>query len=142
MSTAVALQQAEGLLGKFAKGTAKPEPNRLDVTIAASDLVAAATALHRARWGYLATLTGVDLGTEANQIEAITHLCGSVREMSSPHAGDGGGGWQTSPERHPSRTPAPERQRGSIATSGRASSAWRRTFRLRRARSSGCWRAR
>ena len=75
MSTAVALQQAEGLLGKFAKGTAKPEPNRLDVTIAASDLVAAATALHRARWGYLATLTGVDLGTEANQIEALYHIC-------------------------------------------------------------------
>jgi ech hydrogenase subunit E len=75
MSTDVALQHAEQLLGAFAKGTAKPEPNRLDVTIEASDLVAAATALHAARWGYLATLTGVDLGKEAGQIEALYHLC-------------------------------------------------------------------
>jgi NADH-quinone oxidoreductase subunit D len=75
MSTAVALQQAEQLLSAFAKGTTKPEPNRLDVTLEVSDLVAAATALRQAHWGYLSTLTGVDLGTEANRIEALYHLC-------------------------------------------------------------------
>jgi len=75
MSTDVALQQAESLLAGLGKGTAKPEPNRLDVVIEASDLIAATTALRGARWGYLATLTGVDLGKEANQIEALYHLC-------------------------------------------------------------------
>ena len=75
MSTDVALQQAESLLAGLAKGTAKPEPNRLDVAIEASDLIAATTALRGARWGYLATLTGVDLGKEANQIEALYHIC-------------------------------------------------------------------
>lgn len=75
MSADAALQKAEALLAGFAKGTAKPEPNRLDVVIEPSDLVAAATALHRARWGYLATLTGVDLGREAGEVEALYHLC-------------------------------------------------------------------
>jgi ech hydrogenase subunit E len=75
MSTEVMLQKAESLLAGFAKGTAKPEPNRLDVVIQPSDLVAATTALRGARWGYLATLTGVDLGKEANQIEALYHIC-------------------------------------------------------------------
>lgn len=75
MSTDLVLQKAETLLAGLAKGTAKPEPNRLDLNIDASDLIAAITALRGARWGYLAALTGVDLGTEANQIEALYHLC-------------------------------------------------------------------
>jgi NADH:ubiquinone oxidoreductase subunit C len=75
MSTDVALQKAETLLAGFSKGTAKPEPNRLDVVIEPSSLVAAATALHGARWGYLVALTGVDLGKEANQIEALYTVC-------------------------------------------------------------------
>ena len=75
MSTDVALQKAESLVAGYAKGATKPEPNRMDVVIEPSDLVAAATALHAARWGYLAALTGVDLGKDANQIEALYHIC-------------------------------------------------------------------
>jgi ech hydrogenase subunit E len=75
MSTDAALRTAESLLAGFAKATAKPEPNRLDVNMAPSNLVAAASALRGARWGYLATLTGVDLGTEADRIEALYHIC-------------------------------------------------------------------
>lgn len=75
MSTDLVLQKAETLLAGLAKGTAKPEPNRLDLNIDSSDLMAAITALRGARWGYLAALTGVDLGKEANQIEALYHLC-------------------------------------------------------------------
>jgi ech hydrogenase subunit E len=75
MSTDAALQTAESLLAGFAKGTAKPEPNRLDAVIQSSDLVAAATALRGAGWGYLSALTGVDLGKDANQIEALYHVC-------------------------------------------------------------------
>lgn len=75
MNTDVVLQKAESVLGGFAKGTAKPEPNRLDVNIEPSNLVAAVTALHGAHWGYLATIAGVDLGKEAGQIEALYHVC-------------------------------------------------------------------
>ena len=75
MSTEVMLQKAESLLAGLAKGTARPEPNRLDVVIQPSDLVAATAALRGARWGYLAALTGVDLGKDANQIEALYHVC-------------------------------------------------------------------
>jgi len=75
MSTEAALQKAESLLAGFAKGATKPEPNRLDVVIQSSDLVAAATALRGAGWGYLSALTGVDLGKDANQIEALYHVC-------------------------------------------------------------------
>jgi len=75
MSTEIALQQAEQLLSTFGKGTAKPEANRLDVTIEGSDLTAAATALQKADWGYLSALTGVDLGPEEGAIEALYHFC-------------------------------------------------------------------
>ena len=75
MSTEVALQQSEELLARYAKGTAKPEANRLDVTIEGSDLTAAATALQKADWGYLSALTGVDLGPEEGAIEALYHFC-------------------------------------------------------------------
>ena len=75
MSAEDLLQKAESLLSGVAKGTARPEPNRLDVVIQASDLMAAATALRGAGWGYLSALTGVDLGKEANQIEALYHVC-------------------------------------------------------------------
>ena len=75
MSADELLQKAESLLAGVAKGTTRPEPNRLDVVVQASDLVAAATALRGAGWGYLSALTGVDLGKDANQIEALYHVC-------------------------------------------------------------------
>jgi NADH-quinone oxidoreductase subunit D len=75
MNTEQTLQQAEQLLAGVAKETARPEPHRLDVHIESGNALAAATALHGAKWGYLATITGVDLGPEANQIEVLYHLC-------------------------------------------------------------------
>jgi ech hydrogenase subunit E len=75
MNTENALQKAEQLLAGIAASTAKPEPYRLDAEVAPSSLVAAAKALHGAKWGYLATVTGVDLGPEANQIEVLYHVC-------------------------------------------------------------------
>lgn len=75
MSAEELLKKAESLLSGVGQGTTRPEPNRLDVVVQASDLVAAATALRGADWGYLSTLTGVDLGKDANQIEALYHVC-------------------------------------------------------------------
>ncbi len=31
--------------------------------------------MHKANWGYLATITGIDLGIEAGQIELLYHFC-------------------------------------------------------------------
>jgi NADH-quinone oxidoreductase subunit D len=75
MTTERLLQQAKTLLQEYTKETAAPEPNRLDAVIDAADLPKAAGALRAANWGYLAALTGLDLGPEANQIEALYHIC-------------------------------------------------------------------
>ncbi len=75
MSAEELLKKAESLLSGVGQGTTRPEPNRLDVVVPASDLVAAATALRGADWGYLSTLTGVDLGKDANEIEVLYHVC-------------------------------------------------------------------
>ena len=75
MTTETYLQRAGEILAPFAKGTNNPETNRLDVQIIPSDLPAAASALTDASWGYLAAVTGMDLGAEANQLEALYHFC-------------------------------------------------------------------
>jgi ech hydrogenase subunit E len=75
MSTAILLQQAQQLLAGLAKDTATPEPHRLDLTIDAADVLAAARLLRERKWGYLSAITGVDLGPEANQLEALYHVC-------------------------------------------------------------------
>jgi len=75
MSTELLLQKAETLLAGYAKETSKPEPNRLDVVVDSSDLFQAAGALRGANWGYLAAITGLDLGPEANQLEGLYHIC-------------------------------------------------------------------
>lgn len=54
----------------------RPEPNRLDVMLtSAEDLVPMAAALRVKRLGYLAAITGYDLGEEAGQIEVLYHFC-------------------------------------------------------------------
>lgn len=76
-----ALQHALALLGALAApdvpGATEQPPaqHRHDIAIAPEDLPAAIQALIDARWGYLAAITGIDLGPEAGQIEAIYHLC-------------------------------------------------------------------
>lgn len=69
------LAQAEGILAPWNKETIRPESNRLDVVIMGDDLPAAVTALHDARWGYLSAITGMDLGVDSGQLEALYHFC-------------------------------------------------------------------
>ena len=59
----------------WAKQIARPDPARLDVAIDATDIVPAATALYATPWGYLAAITGLDLGVEAGQLEVLYHFC-------------------------------------------------------------------
>lgn len=75
MSTESLLEQAKTLLGDVATETAAPEPHRLDVVIDGANVLKAAGALRGANWGYLAAITGLDLGPEANRIETLYHLC-------------------------------------------------------------------
>ncbi|MBI5668582.1 MAG: NADH-quinone oxidoreductase subunit C [Chloroflexi bacterium] len=69
------LQAAQQVLASWAGDTQSPEPNRLDVGVAAQNLIAAIEALIGARWGYLSAITGLDLGVEAGQIEVLYHFC-------------------------------------------------------------------
>ncbi len=69
------LKEAEQLLTGWNKETTHPESNRLDVLIRADDLRTAVTALHDAHWGYLSAITGLDLGVESGQLEALYHFC-------------------------------------------------------------------
>jgi len=75
MNTEQLLQQAETLLVAWNKESLRPDPTRLDAVITADDLRAATQAIHDANWGYLSAITGLDLGPEAGQMEALYHFC-------------------------------------------------------------------
>jgi len=78
MSTEERLQQAESLLQPWATDPARPEEDRLDVWIAAADLVAAVEAIHGAGWGYLSAITGLDDGSDGDGLQALYHFCGGA----------------------------------------------------------------
>ena len=75
MSIETTLQQAEQLLAAWNKEATHPESNRLDMVICSEDLRSAVKTLHTARWGYLSAITGMDLGVESGQLEALYHFC-------------------------------------------------------------------
>ncbi len=75
MNTDTSLQTVGSLLTGWAVETKTPEINRLDVAIDASNLLSAVKAIATTHWGYLAGMTGLDLGAEAGQIEVLYHFC-------------------------------------------------------------------
>lgn len=50
-----------------------PEPNRLDVPIAAESLLAATEKM--TVWGFLSALTGLDIDARQSNLEALYHFC-------------------------------------------------------------------
>lgn len=60
MDTPEALSRAEELLKPFAQTSSRPTPERLDVMVLPSALVATVRALISGGWGYLIAITGVD----------------------------------------------------------------------------------
>lgn len=69
------IQSSAEILKPWAGEVETQEPDRLYVVIAVDDLLDAVKALHtEASWGYLATITGVDLGVEAGQFETLYHF--------------------------------------------------------------------
>ena len=69
------LRQAEQLLTGLSTEITFLESNRLDVVILPDKLREATTTLNNARWGHLSAITGIDLGPESGQLEALYHLC-------------------------------------------------------------------
>lgn len=69
------LQTGESILTPWTIQAERPATNRVDIVIAVGDLVAAVQALNRAGWGYLAAITGLDLGPEAGQMEVLYQYC-------------------------------------------------------------------
>jgi Ni,Fe-hydrogenase III component G len=75
MQTQKTLEMAAALLKPWAMETTTPEPNRMDVVVDAAHVVVASRMLHSPDWGYLATITGLDLGEEQQLIEVLYHFC-------------------------------------------------------------------
>jgi Ni,Fe-hydrogenase III component G len=56
--------------------TNHPEPNRLDVKLTkVEDLIPITVALRVKRLGYLAAISGLDLGPEVGELEVLYHFC-------------------------------------------------------------------
>jgi hypothetical protein len=54
----------------------QPAPNRMDITLRRrADLVTAVTGLRVKRLGYLACITGLDLGPDHDSLEVLYHFC-------------------------------------------------------------------
>src|SRR5512145_3055454 len=82
MNEETAVQIATDLLAPWAKAPTTPEPNRLDVMLESADLVAAIETLLQGRWGYLATITGLDLGPETGALEVLYHFCSGATVLT------------------------------------------------------------
>jgi len=88
MTTESLLEQGVQLVGARASAQNAPEPNRMDLTVETGNLLAAVRSLADARWGYLSTITGLDLGPEAGNMEVLYHFCneGAVLTLRVPVA--------------------------------------------------------
>lgn len=82
MTTAELLEAARALVAPWATEVTAPEPERLDAVIPADALLDAVAALHNAKWGYLSTITGLDLGVEAGTIEVLYHFCNAAAVLT------------------------------------------------------------
>ncbi len=81
MTTEALLDTAQQLLAAWAQAATKPAPNRLDVPLTASDLLAAVQALRQARWGFLTAITGLD-DVKANEIEVLYHFVNGAANVN------------------------------------------------------------
>jgi Ni,Fe-hydrogenase III component G len=71
----LALAAAAELLQPWTQSSKSPEPDRLDITMAAADLRPAVHALIERRWGYLSAITGLDPGPATGELEVLYHFC-------------------------------------------------------------------
>lgn len=82
MNSESALKSAGERLARWTVEARTPEPNRLDIVLDVSNLVAAVRKLVEAQWGYLAGITGLDSGVEAATMEILYHFCEGAAVVS------------------------------------------------------------
>jgi len=70
-----ALQKSTEILQPWNQEGSRPAPNRVDFTVQPGDIAAIGAALRREKWGYLAAITGLDLGVQADSLEVLYHFC-------------------------------------------------------------------
>ena len=76
MDTHTILETARLLVEDLCERVETPEPHRMDFYLSrASDVVTAAAGLRVKRLGYLAAITGLDPGVEAQELEVLYHFC-------------------------------------------------------------------
>lgn len=63
------------LLAAWSEEFSTPDPERLDVNLAAEHLRPVVAALKAAGWDYLSAITGLDLGAEQGGLEVLYHFC-------------------------------------------------------------------
>jgi ech hydrogenase subunit E len=73
-TTEEALKEAVDILSPWARETNAPEDGRVDVMVDREDLLAAVETLHKATWGPLTAITGLDPGTDTGEIEIIYYF--------------------------------------------------------------------
>jgi len=76
MDSETALQTARLLVEFMAEKVESPAPNRLDIYLKDSaDLIPIVAGLRVKRLGYLAAITGLDMGVEDGNLEVLYHFC-------------------------------------------------------------------
>lgn len=80
--TLLSLERAAESLTLWASNPQMPESHRLDVDIDAAHLLEAVAALRQMRWGYLAAITGVDLGVESGVLEVLYHFANRANVLT------------------------------------------------------------
>ncbi|MBX3065976.1 MAG: NADH-quinone oxidoreductase subunit C [Anaerolineae bacterium] len=76
------LKSAETLLAQWTLESTTPDPQRLDVCLSPTNLLAAVKAIQEAHWGYLAAITGLDLGADKHEIEVLYHFCADAAVLT------------------------------------------------------------
>lgn len=75
MSNEEMLERAKEILSPWSEGFTQPRPYWLDAPLDREQIVPAVTALAAAGWGYVAAITGLDLGPNVAAIEVLYHVC-------------------------------------------------------------------
>ena len=68
------LTRGVDLLKPWAEEMTLTKDGRWDAIVRPDNLLAAVDVLHKNRWGYLTSITGMDLGVEAGELEIIYHF--------------------------------------------------------------------
>ena len=73
------IETATALMSTWATDTRQRRTGPTGCGRAARESAGGGSALVDARWGYLAAITGLDLGVEAGQFEVLYHFCPTRR---------------------------------------------------------------